>query len=99
MKDNLLRTFFEWALITSVLMSVGFFGFYVSYSRGTRACNAEIAIAQAGYQKNHAVMALLLSECRDYAKTNADMARLLESARVPSPSTLPAPAPAKPRTR
>lgn len=98
MKDNLLRTFFEWALITSVLMSVGFFGWYFTNSRAARACNAQIAVAQASYNKNHAVMGLLLTECREYAKTNADMARLLQSGSTPAAPATPAPAPTK-RTR
>lgn len=98
MKDNLLRTFFEWALITSVLMSVAFFGWYFTTSRAVRGCNSQIAAAQAGYNKNHAVMSLLLGECREYAKTNADMARLLQSGNtaVPAPASVPT---AKPRTR
>lgn len=99
MKDNLLRTFFEWALITSVLMSVGFFGWYFTNSRAVRSCKAQIALAQAGYNKNHAVMGLLLAECRDYARTNADLARLLDSGKTPAMPAPTAPAPIKPRTR
>jgi hypothetical protein len=92
MKTNLLRTFFEWALITSVLMSIGFFGWYYSKSRAVRSCNARIANAQAGFQNNHNVMAVLLAECREYAKTNADMARLLEPPRPAAPAAPSAPA-------
>lgn len=79
MKNSLLRTFFEWALITSVLMSVGFFIWYYVNSRAVRIAESRIASAQNGVQSNHSVMAVLLTECRDYAKTNMDMARLLES--------------------
>jgi hypothetical protein len=77
MKSSLLRTFFEWALITSVLMSVGFFAFYFMKSRAARASSSQIAITQTGFQYNRTVMAMLLSECQAYARTNADMARLL----------------------
>jgi predicted negative regulator of RcsB-dependent stress response len=90
MKNNLLRTFFEWALITSVLMSIGFFGWFYYKSRQVRIYNSRIGAAQAGYQNNHAVMTMLLAECREYAKTNADMARLLEPTATASPTT-PAP--------
>jgi hypothetical protein len=45
MKSNLLRTFFEWALITSVLMSVLFFAWYFVKSREARAYNAQIVQA------------------------------------------------------
>jgi hypothetical protein len=96
MKSNLLRTFFEWALITSVLMSIGFFGWYYSESRAVRICNSQLATAQAGYQNNHAVMGVLLGECREYAKTNADMARLLEGGRPAAPA---APGALKPRAK
>jgi hypothetical protein len=97
MKNNLLRTFFEWALITSVLMSTGFFVWYYLKSREARHCTAQIADAQAGYQSNHAVVAVLLTECREYAKTNADMARLLDSS-IPAPAAPAAPA-SKPRAK
>jgi hypothetical protein len=93
MKSNLLRTFFEWALITSLLMSVGFFGWYYAASRGIRICEANIAAGQARFQNNHTVMGVLLFECKTYAKTNAEMARLLESFKAPAPAA-PAPAPA-----
>lgn len=86
MKSNLLRTFFEWALITSVLMSVGFFGWYLVKSRAVRACNSQIAFSQAGFQNNHTVMSVLLTECREYAKTNADLARLLDPPRPVAPA-------------
>jgi hypothetical protein len=86
MKNNLLRTFFEWALITSVLMSTGFFMWYYLKSREVRRCNARIATAEGGYQSNHAITAMLLTECKEYAKTNADMARLLDSSISSNPS-------------
>jgi Tfp pilus assembly protein PilV len=92
MKNNLLRTFFEWALITSVLMSVGFFAWFWLKTRAVRSYNSQIASAQAGIQNNHAVMTVLINECREYAKTNADMARLLGSEGVPSIAPSPAPA-------
>jgi hypothetical protein len=79
MKNSLLRTFFEWALITSVLMSVGFFVWYYSKSRAARIAESHIAAVQSGMQNNHNVMAVLLNECREYAKTNADLQRLLQT--------------------
>jgi hypothetical protein len=97
MKNNLLRTFFEWALITSVLMSIGFFGWYFFKSREVRGYNARLATAQISYQNDRAVMAMLLAECREYAKTNADMARLLEPV-LSAPPAAPAPA-GKPRSK
>lgn len=101
MKNSLLRTFFEWALITSVLMSVGFFAWFWLKSRAVRSYSSQIATAQLTIQNNHAVMTVLLGECREYAKTNADMARFLEAEKVPATASAPAPAPAttKPRTK
>jgi len=99
MKNSLLRTFFEWALITSVLMSVGFFVWYYSKSRALRIAESHIAAAQSGMQNNHAVMGVLLSECRQYARTNADLERLLETGNIPASNAPAVPAPAKPRTR
>ena len=89
MKSSLLRTFFEWALITSVLMSVGFFTWYWLKSRTMRTTSNHTAAAQADFQNNRAVMGMLLAECQAYGRTNADMARLL----APVPAT-PAAAPA-----
>ncbi len=98
MKNSLLRTFFEWALITSVLMSVGFFVWYYTKSRAVRMAESHIVAAQNGIQNNHSVMAVLLSECREYAKTNPDLERLLESGG--NPQATPAPATGtKPRTK
>ncbi len=88
MKSTLLRTFFEWALITSVLMSVLFFAWFFVKSRQARAYNVQIARAQVRLQYNRNVMNMLLAECQAYAKTNADMAKLL----APTPA---APAPAQ----
>ena len=79
MKSTLLRTFFEWALITSVLMSVGFFTWFWMESRGVRACNAQLADANQRFQNNRALMGMLAAECQEYAKTNADMARFLST--------------------
>ena len=77
MKSNLLRTFFEWALITSVLMSVLFFAWYFIKSREARAYNVQIARAQLRLQYNRTVMNTLGAECQAYARTNADLAKLL----------------------
>ena len=91
MKSTLLRTFFEWALITSVLMSVGFFAWYFVKSREGRANNVQIARAQVRMQYNRNVMNMLAAECQAYARTNADMAHLL----APPAPTSPAAAPTK----
>jgi len=92
MKSTLLRSFLEWALITSVLMSVGFFSWYWIKSHAIRVTNAQMVKAQAKgqaeSQNNHAVVGMLLSECQAYARTNADMARLL----APAASGTPVPA-------
>jgi hypothetical protein len=72
-------------------MSAGFFVWYYLKSRAVRVSTARIAAAQTGYQNNHANVAILLAECREYAKTNADLARLLEGP-VSAPQAAPAPA-------
>ena len=77
MKSSLLRTFFEWALITSVLMSVGFFAWYYVASHAWRARNAQIIQNQGHLQYIRNVMGVLQAECQVYARTNADMQRLL----------------------
>ena len=91
MKSSLLRTFFEWALITSVLMSVGFFFWYWMNSRAIRATTSRILTQQGDFQNNRTGMALLMAECQAYAKTNADLARLLTpiAPAVPAPVTTP----------
>jgi hypothetical protein len=104
MKSTLLRTFFEWALITSVLMSVGFFLWFWQTSRASRAFNAELTApqsqfqaAQTQFQNNQVLLGLLRADCQAYAKTNADMARFLNSEPTQPPA---APAPAtKPKAK
>jgi hypothetical protein len=91
MKSTLLRTFFEWALITSVLMSVGFFVWYYMKSHDVRNYNAQITSGQAHLQYNRNVMAILTAECQAYARTNADLGRFLTPASAPA-----APATTKP---
>jgi len=94
MKSNLLRIFFEWALIASVLMSIGFFAWYWSTSRGVRVCQSQIAGANEQFQRTQAVMRSLGADCEEYAKTNGDLARLIASLNTAS---APAAAPAKPK--
>ncbi len=96
MKSNLLRTFFEWALITSVLMSIGFFAWFYFQSRAVRICDSNIANAEIRYQNNHTVMGMLLNECQQYAQTNSDLKKVLDSLRAPlTPPAAPAGKPAK----
>jgi hypothetical protein len=99
MKSTLLRIFFEWALLASVLMSVAFFGCYCAKSHQLRACRAQVEQAQARFQNSRALVAMLGPDCREYAKTNADMARLLNLPMAQPPAAA-APAPAtKSKTR
>jgi hypothetical protein len=87
MKSSLLRTFFEWALITSVLMSVGFFAWYYMQSHAVRTYNAQITGGQLHLQYNRNVMGILTAECAAYAHTNADMARFLTPNAAPAAPT------------
>jgi len=88
MKSNLLRTFFEWALITSILMSVLFFAWFFVKSHEARGYNVQLARAQVSLQLNRNRMAILAAECQAYARTNADLARLLAPpAAAPAVST------------
>ena len=101
MKSNLLRIFFEWALITSMLMSVAFLVVYCLKSHQLRRCQSQIAIADASIQQNHVIMGKLLQETQEYAKTNADLARVLASlqAQARAASSPAASAPMKPAAR
>jgi hypothetical protein len=104
MKSTLLRTFFEWALITSVLMSVGFLAWYCAKSRQLsqqqRAATLQLSGLQANSQNNRALMGMLLAECQEYAKTNADMARFLSTGSSQPTAASIAPAPAtKPKAK
>lgn len=92
MKSNLLRTFFEWALITSVLMSVGFFYWFWTKSRQVRSYQNQIGTAEAGIQQNNAVMRMLWNESEDYAKTHPELTPVLQSllqAQPAAPSSAP----------
>lgn len=96
MKSNPLRTFFEWALITSVLMSVGFCAYYLIKSRVVRAADTQLTNAQAIYNNNHGFLSSLGTQCQEYARTNAEFARYFASLgqATPPPSST-----AKPATR
>ena len=96
MKSNLLRIFFEWALIASVLMSVGFFVLFFARSHSARSYEVQIANAQAHLQSDRNFLVALGNDCQAYAKTNADMQRFLASLGQPQPAPV---APAKPATR
>ncbi|HWC61843.1 MAG TPA: hypothetical protein VHC44_19300 [Verrucomicrobiae bacterium] len=84
MKSSLLRTFFEWALITSVLMSVGFFAWYIIKSHAWREQTSQVKRNQAHLQYLNNVMGALQAECQAYARTNAEMQRLLSP--IPAPT-------------
>ena len=86
MKCNMLRTFLEWALITSLLMSVGFFGWYYASSRKARSLQGQIQNAGYRFQNNHTYIGLLLAQSQEYAKTHPDMQRLLDSLKAPLPA-------------
>lgn len=94
MKSNPLRTFFEWALITSVLMSVGFCAYYLIKSHAERTENAQFANSEAIYNNNHAFLGSLGGQCQEYAKTNAEFARFFSSLgqAPPAPSSTTKPA-------
>lgn len=77
MKSNLLRIFFEWALIASVLMSAGFFVWYWVESGDLRVSQSQIGGANDHLQRSRMVMGQLEGECEAYAKTNPEFARLL----------------------
>lgn len=98
MKSNLIRIFFEWALIASVLMSAGFCTWYSIKSRVVRASEGQMANAQAHVQNNQAFLNQLGAECQEYGKTNADMTRLLATFTKPAAGPA-AVAPAKSTTR
>jgi hypothetical protein len=85
MKSNLLRTFFEWVLITSVLMSVGSFALYWMKSRDARVAESRLNNANLQVQRTQFVLQALSRDCDKYAETNPDLARLLATM-VPSPS-------------
>lgn len=95
MKSNLLRIFFEWALITSVLMSVGFFVWYFMRSHNARAYESQNVNAQAHLQNDQKFIFALGNDCEAFAKTNADFQKFLASLTQPTPAA----APTRPATR
>jgi hypothetical protein len=92
MKSNLLRIFFEWALIASVLMSLGFFIWYYMRSHAARGYENQIAAAQVHLQNERNFLVGLGNDCNLYAKTNVDMQRFLASLNQPvsAPANKPA---------
>lgn len=96
MKSNLLRIFFEWALIASVLMSIGFFFWYFMRSNSARAYETQNANAQAHLQSDRNFLVALGNDCQAYARTNTEMQKFLASLNQQAPAQT---APAKPATR
>ena len=86
MKSNLLRILFEWALITSVLMSVGFFIWFFMRSHSARSYQVQIGNAQAHLQSDRNFLIALANDCNVYAKTNTDMQRFLAALNQPAPA-------------
>lgn len=86
MKSNPLRTFFEWALITSVLMSVGFCAYFLIKSHAERASNYQFGNSQAIDANNRAFLSSLGTQCQEYAKTNAEFARFFAALGQASPA-------------
>ena len=95
MKSNLLRIFFEWALIASVLMSVGFFAWFYWQSHAARIYGSQSDAIQARLQGDRNFMALLQNDCNQYARTNAELTRFFQA----PPPQPPAAAPAKPKSK
>ena len=98
MKSSLMRTFLEWVLITSVLMSVGFFVWFWLNSRAIGATLSRLNAEQFAAQNNRTGFGRLVAECQMYAKTNADLARLIAPPAPATPAS-PAPAPAPAATK
>jgi hypothetical protein len=87
MKSSLMRTFFEWVLITSVLMSVGFFVWFWLTTRAIRATESRLAWEESDAKNNRIGMGRLMAECQAYARTNAELARFLTPATPAAPAT------------
>jgi hypothetical protein len=97
MKSNLLRVFLEWALIASVIMSIGFFAWFFFTSHSARSSENQIVNAQTRLQYNRQLVAALDNDCGAYGKTNADFQHFLNS--LSQPTATPAPTPTKPATK
>jgi hypothetical protein len=95
MKSNLLRTFLEWALITSVLMSAGFFAWYWIQSRKVHVCQSQLAAANDQFQRGQTIMGQLGKDCDEYAKTSPDFARLMDQLKGQPSASVPPKLPAK----
>jgi hypothetical protein len=97
MKSNLLRIFLEWALIASVIMSIGFFAWFFMSSHSARASENQIVNAQTRLQYNRQLVAALDSDCGVYGKTNVDFQHFLNS--LNQPAAAPAQTPTRPATK
>ena len=74
MKNNLLRTVLEWALITSLLLSVYFFVNYYFKSKQQRVFAGEVQ----RYQNNHALLQILANEAAVYSRHDPSILPILE---------------------
>jgi len=79
MKSNLLRTVLEWALATSVLLSVWFLMKYYNQTHEARIFQGQMQADNAVVQNNNAVMSRLIQESFEYSKRNPAIDPVLQS--------------------
>lgn len=93
MKNNLLRNVLDWALATSVLLTVIFFVQFYFRTKEYRTLSGTLQVEMQKYQNNHAVLNVLVTETIEYSKTHSD-ANLTKILDTLKPAAAPAPAPA-----
>jgi len=79
MKSNLLRTILEWALATSVLLSVFFLMKYFNQTHETRIIQGQMQPLIAASQNNHAVLGRLIQDSLEYGKRDPSIDSVLQS--------------------
>ncbi len=94
MKSNLLRSVLEWALITSLLLSVYFFVNYYFKSKQQRLYQGEVRV----YQTRHQRLQVLVNEAAAYSQRDPSILPILEIVGA-KPVRTNAPAAAKPATK
>ena len=92
MRSNVFKTVLEWALITSLILSVYFFITFYFKSKQLRMFNSDMI----RFQQNNTYANLLVADLVEYGKSHQDMLRLLESMGVGRQTPPPAGAPATP---
>jgi hypothetical protein len=79
MKSNLLKTVFDWVLVTSLLLSVLFFVQFFNRTRSLRTMQMSLQAELAQFQNTRTFLNMVVGDVMEYSKSHPDIDPILES--------------------